>query len=115
MQGTRRVTTADSYTVHEIQAGTGTVVREYVSADGKVFAVAWQGPWPPDMHQLLGDYFDQYTQAVKARSTGRIARRPLSIEEPGLVFQMTGHSRSFSGRAYIPERLPTSVTAEAIR
>ncbi len=115
MQGTRRVTTTESYAVHEIQAGTGTLVREYVSADGKVFAVAWQGPWPPDMHQLLGDYFDQYTQAVKARNTGRRARRPLLIEEPGLVFQMTGHSRSFSGRAFIPGQLPSSVTTEAIR
>src|ERR1039458_7912212 len=44
MQGNLRVTQAQVYTVHEIQAPTGIVVREYVSTSGKVFAVAWQGP-----------------------------------------------------------------------
>jgi Protein of unknown function (DUF2844) len=115
MQGTRRTTASASYTLHEIQAGTGTVVREYVSSEGKVFAVAWEGPWPPDLRQILGSYFDQYTQAVKVKSGVRVARRPISIERPGLVFQAIGHSRSFSGRAYIPEQMPSSVTAEAIR
>jgi hypothetical protein len=115
MQGTRRTTAAGSYTVHEIQAGTGTVVREYVSSEGKVFAVAWQGPWPPDLRQILGSYFVQYTQAAKAQTEIHVARRPVMIEQSGFVLQMAGHSRSFAGRAYIPEQMPSTVTAEAIR
>jgi len=115
MQGTRRVTTAAAYTVHEIQGASGTVVREYVSSEGKVFAVAWQGPWLPDMRQLLGNCFDQYTAAIKSQSGGRIGRRPLVIEQPGLTVEIAGHSRSFTGRAYIPEQMPSSVGAEAIR
>ena len=54
MQGTLRTTQAQAYTIHEIRAATGTNVREYVSSSGRVFAVAWQGPWPPDMRQILG-------------------------------------------------------------
>ena len=115
MQGTRRTTAAAMYTVHEIQAGTGTVVREYVSSEGKVFAVAWQGPWPPDLRQILGSYFDQYTQAAKAQTEIHVARRPVMIEQSGFVLQMVGHSRSFAGRAYIPGQMPPSVTVEAIR
>ncbi|MGA9447392.1 MAG: DUF2844 domain-containing protein, partial [Candidatus Sulfotelmatobacter sp.] len=88
---------------------------EYVSSAGKVFAVAWQGPWPPDMRQLLGSYFEQYRQAAKAQSSVRIGRRPLMIQQPGLVVQIGGHPRSFSGRAYIPDQLPSSVSAEAIQ
>jgi uncharacterized protein DUF2844 len=115
MQGTRRVTTAAAYTVHEIQGASGTGVREYVSPDGKVFAVAWQGPYLPDMRQLLGSSFEQYAQAAKAQRSTRMRRGPRLIEEPGLTVEMSGHPRSFSGRAYIPGMLPPGVPAEDIR
>ena len=115
MQGSRRMIAANSYTVHEIQADTGTVVREYVSADGKVFAVAWQGPWLPDMRQILGTYFEQYAQAVQSQNSGRMGRRPVMIEQPGLVVQIGGHMRAFAGRAYIPDRLPSDVHVEDIQ
>jgi hypothetical protein len=115
MQGTLRTTQAESYSIQEIQAATGVTVREYVSSSGKVFAVAWHGPWPPQMQQLLGSYFDQYMQAVKAQASTHTARRPLFIQQPGLVVESGGHMRSFSGRAYIPDMLPQGVSAEAIR
>src|SRR5271156_4206175 len=53
MQGSRAITAAQSYTVHEIQAATGTTVREYLSPQGKVFAVTWPGPRMPDLRQLF--------------------------------------------------------------
>jgi hypothetical protein len=115
MRGSLRTTVAAAYTVHEIESTSGVVVREYVSSAGKVFAIAWQGPWPPDMRQLLGSYFDPYIQAARARSGPGMARRPLMIEQPGLVVQVGGHPRSFVGRAYIPDQLPSNVTAEEIR
>jgi hypothetical protein len=119
MQGTLRTTAMTAYTVHEIQTGSGTVVREYAAssgtAAGKVFAIGWKGPWPPDMRQVLGGYFDQYVQAVKAHNAAHLGRRPLLIEEPGLVMQVGGHPRGFVGRAYVPEMLPAGVSAEDIQ
>jgi hypothetical protein len=115
VQGTLRTTQTSSYTIHEIKASTGTVVREYVSTSGKVFAVAWQGPWPPDMRQILASYFGQYLQAAETQANSRAGRRPLVIEQPGLALQSGGHMRSFAGRAYIPEMLPQGIGAEAIR
>jgi Protein of unknown function (DUF2844) len=120
MQGSIRTTaTTAAYTVHEIQSPAGTVVREYISSAGKsagkVFGIAWQGQWQPDMRQLLGSYFDQYAQAAKARRNSRMRRGPLSIQEPGLTVQMSGHLRSFSGRAYVPEMMPQGVPVEDIR
>lgn len=115
MQGTLRTTQTQNYTVHEIHAATGTVVREYVSTSGKVFAVAWQGPWPPDMRQILGASFEQYHQAAQAQANSRPVRRTLRIEQPGLVVHSGGHMRSFAGQAYIPEMLPQGVSAEEIR
>lgn len=115
MRGTRTVKTAQSYTVHEIQAANGVVVREYISPEGKVFGVAWNGPWKPDMRQLLGSNFEQYARANQSQNAGRMGRRPVTINEPGLVLQLGGHVRAFAGRAYVPEMLPSGVGAESIR
>ena len=115
MQGSLKATANTAYAVHEIQGANGTAVREYVSNGGKVFGIAWQGPWHPDMRQLLGNYFNQYLQAVKAQNEGHIRRGPLTIQLPGLVVEMGGHPRSFVGRAYVPEMMPEGVRAEDIR
>ncbi len=114
LQGTRTTKPAESYTVHEIQSATGTVVREYVSPQGKVFAIAWHGPWLPDLRQLLGGYFEQYRAAVQSRSGTRMVRKPVVIDQPGLVVQIGGHVRAFAGRAYVPGMLPSGVRAEDI-
>jgi hypothetical protein len=115
MQGSLRITHTGAYAVHEIQTPTGNVIREYVSAAGKIFAVAWRGPWLPDMQQLLGDYFQQYADAAQTQANNRPGRRPLQITQPGFVLQQFGHMRSFTGRAYIPEMLPPGVSPEAIQ
>jgi Protein of unknown function (DUF2844) len=115
LKGTLRSTQTPAYTVHEIRAATGTVVREFVSPSGKVFGVAWQGPWPPNMRQILATYFEQYQQAAQAQMNSRPGRRPLMLEQPGLVVQSGGHMRSFAGRAYVPDMLPPEVSAEVIR
>lgn len=115
MQASRTTVEAQAYTVHEIQAPTGTVVREYVSPSGKVFAVAWQGPWPPDMRQILSGYFAAYQQAAQAQLNSRPGRMPLHVNQTGFVMHAGGHMRSFAGRAYIPELLPPGVNAEAIQ
>lgn len=113
MRASRRITQSPAYEVHEIQAPYGTIVREYVSPQGQVFAVAWEGPFIPDMKQLFGAYFDQYSQAV-AR-TGRARRAPVRVQEPGLVVESSGHMRSYFGKAYLPQLMPQGVSPGEIR
>jgi hypothetical protein len=116
MKGTRRVTTTAAYSVHEIQAATGTMVREFVSPSGMVFGVAWNGPSTPDLQQLLGTYFGQYTQAIQdKRSEQRTVRGRRSIRQEGLVVEAGGHMRSFSGRAYLPQMMPQGLPSGAIK
>lgn len=79
------------------------MVKEYISPAEKVFAVTWQGPFQPDLHQLLGAYFDQYTQAVQTQRAARHGHGPLLIQQPGLVLQITEHIRLFPGKAYVPK------------
>jgi hypothetical protein len=116
MRGVQRTTRSELYTVHEIKASNGTVVREYVSSAGKIFAVAWQGPFIPDLRRLLGRYSERFSQASQARNNNRPrVRGPLLIQEPGLVVQSGGHMRAYFGRAYIPDQVPQGVNIEEIK
>ncbi len=109
------VSPSGAYSVHELQSPYKTVVREFVSTDGRVFGVAWQGPFIPDMRQILGTYFQQYSTAASEARSKHVGRRPLNIQQPGLVVQTGGHMRSYSGRAYVPEMVPQGVNAEEIQ
>ena len=109
-----RIAGGETYAVHEIQSGTGTVVREFVSPTGVVFGVAWQGPWMPDLRQLLGPSFDQY-QKLRVANAERRRRGPIAIDTPDLSVRIGGHPRSFSGRAYLPRMVPQGVDVAAIR
>ncbi len=111
MQATLRSTQKQGYTMHELAVPSGTV-REYVTAQGKVFGVAWQGATPPNFQQFLGTYFQQFIDAGKNRRRGT---GPLVIEQPGLVLYSGGHMRAFFGKAYVPDMLPQGVTADAIK
>jgi Protein of unknown function (DUF2844) len=110
--GALKSTTAAGYAVHELDTPAGTAVRQFAGADGTVFAVAWQGPFLPDLRTLLGAYFQPYAQAARAK---RSRRGPLHLEVGGLVVESSGHMRSFRGRAYLSDRLPEGVTLDAIR
>jgi uncharacterized protein DUF2844 len=113
LKGAMRITQAQAFAVHEIRVPSGTTVREFVSPAGKVFGVAWEGPFVPDMQQLMGSYFEQFQNA--AARLNRSGHRSLSIDEPGLVVQAGGHMRSYVGRAYVPERVPQGVSPESIK
>jgi len=110
MKGALRVTQSAAYQIHELQTSSGTTVREYVSPAGKVFAVSWQGPWLPNLQQLLGPYFADYTSVQNQRHS----RGPLLIHQSNLAVQSSGHMRSFVGRAYVPDMLPQGVRVEDI-
>jgi hypothetical protein len=105
----------DSFAVHVLQSATGTTIREYVSSAGTVFAVSWDGPWMPDLQQMLGPYFEAYQQNAPAVRNGRKSHGPMTIRTGDLVIQVGGHPRAFTGRAYIERLLPQGVQPAAIR
>ena len=115
MQGARAVTQGTGYSIEELRAPTGTTVREYVGSDGRVFGVAWQGPFIPNLRQLLGSYFDPFSQAAQAQKKGHPGHGPLLVQVPGLVVESGGHMRAFYGRAYVPGMVPAGAAAEGIR
>ena len=86
-----------------------------MEAAGTVFAVAWDGPWIPDLRQVLGDHFDHYQAAMRARQSARTGRGAVVLNDSGLVVQMSGHPRAFTGRAFVPALMPPGVQPESLR
>jgi len=110
--GERRSIAADAFSVEEITTASGTVVREFVSPGGQVFAISWRGPVRPDLRQLLGEHFAVFARAA---AEGGHRRRPLAVHTGELVVESGGHVRDFRGRAYLPALMPEGVSQAAVR
>lgn len=107
-----RVTSGATYTTHELTLPTGTVVREFLGANGTVFAVTWHGPFKPDLATLLGSTFSGYTSAPR---TAGSTRTRMAIDQSNLVVRASSHARSFRGLAYVPQLLPPGVKTEDLK
>jgi hypothetical protein len=110
----RGATTAvNGYTIHEMIMG-GTTVREYVSASGIVFGIAWNGLMHPDLTQLLGSYAGQYEAALKGTAP-RPGSRQFAVRTDGVTVEKWGRVRDFHGRAYAPALIPAGVSVDEIK
>jgi hypothetical protein len=113
--GQLSTSTTLQYDQHQLTLPSGTVVREYASRAGQIFAVSWQGPQPPDLSQLLGSYFPRFTTAASAAAQARPGlQRQLSSVAPDFIVQSTAHLRSFRGKAYLPGLVPQGVAVEQL-
>jgi hypothetical protein len=112
MHATRRVAGHAGYEVHELALGSGTVVREFVAPSGAVFGVAWQGPFKPDLNQLLGAHFPRL---VAAGHSPHGDHRTLQVHAADLVIESGGRMRALAGRAYLPALVPAGVAIGDIR
>jgi hypothetical protein len=112
MRAEVRISQAALYSVHEMLTPQGTTVREFISSRGEVFAVAWHGPFMPDLPQLLGMHYEHFVNAPRlpgsSRSSGHIA-------DEDLIVHSHGHARSFAGVAVIPSLLPPGVYIDELR
>lgn len=113
LRGEIREEVRQGYKLHQITSPNGTIVREYVSPEGKVFGIFWQAPFMPNLQQLLGSYSTEVQQAVQSRARRRGG--PLVVRTDKLVFVSGGHMRFFRGRAYVPSLLPNNISAEVVR
>lgn len=92
-----------------------THIREYSSSStGIVFGIAWDGPTPPNLTQLLGSYSSEYEEALK--NTPKIrGRRNQMIKTDSVVVEHWGHMRNLQGRAYDPRLIPEGVAVSEIK
>jgi hypothetical protein len=112
MKGQARAVAAGGYTVNQITLPSGTVVNEYVSADGMVFAVTWKGMRVPNLQQTLGVYYQQFLAASSAPHSGH---SHISVHTPEVVVLTGGHMRARNGKAYLPSLLPQNLSPADIK
>jgi hypothetical protein len=112
MSATLTTRNENGYLVYDLRAPSGMTVREFISPSGRVFAIAWEGPFFPDLSRLLGNYREHYREMQEKRPAGSINA---PTEDATLVVQSSGHLRAFAGRAYLPADVPTGMTLEAIK
>lgn len=116
MRATRAVTTTfQPGSVHELRLADGSSIRQYINAQGIVYAVAWSTRVKPDFTQLLGRYaadFDAGAAAV-LRTPG--IKRNAVIDQGDLVVQSGGRQGAFVGKAWLKSQMPTGTSANAIR
>ena len=106
------VTSAEGYEVHQTTTADGGQVRQYVDAQGTVFAVSWSSRFQPNLKQLLGSYYDDYLAAARAHRGGH---HVLSVTTPRLVLGIVQRPRGSAGLAHAPALLPPGVTPDALR
>jgi len=112
LRGEVHATMREGFSVHEIAAADGRLVREFVSPAGMVFGVAWEGPTLPNLAELLGPYFVEFQRAAHASPR---RRGPVVVRTERLVVESGGHLRAFHGRAYVPDLVPAAASASAVR
>jgi len=109
LKATVAVTAAAGFTVHQLTLPSGTLVHEYLSPAGKIFAVAWKGREIPDLQQALGDYYTTASAALNSTPRGS-DHRHRSVERADIVVHTSAHMRSHSGLVYVPALLPQGVS-----
>lgn len=103
VQGTRKI--------HTLKLMNDGIVKEWVNAEGVVYAVTWHGPGKPDLRNLLGSHFATY-QADTARRHG--VRSPPKSTRSDLMILSGGHPGSFWGVAWLPQAAPAGFDPNAL-
>ncbi|MFM9923563.1 DUF2844 domain-containing protein [Variovorax sp. H27-G14] len=116
MATTEQASTATDWHTREATQADGLVEREYLTADGKVFAVAWRGPHRPELSVLLGmPYATQMSANARAlRQQGQGSHRTTSQSDEAFAVRASTRQRLSSGVAWLPSLLPPGVDPGAL-
>jgi hypothetical protein len=111
--GIRKVHLYTGYKVHEVTTD-GTVIREFVSSSGTIFAVAWNGLSHPDLTQLFGTYYSEYIEAERATPRPK-GRAEMKVNSQNIISVRFGHMRAVRGKAWIPALVPNGFDLSLIQ
>ena len=104
-----------SIPVHEIVAPDGSVVREYMTPGGVVFAVVWASHFKPDLPALFGGHAQAYADAAALASRAPGIKRHVILERGDLVVQSNAHFNTFTGKAYVKSLVPPDIHVDQLR
>jgi|APCry1669189034_1035192.scaffolds.fasta_scaffold05507_3 hypothetical protein len=93
-------------TVYTLTLPSGTVIQEYASANGVIFALSWSGPELPNLQAILGNHFKDYLTGIKQ------SRGAFSINTESIAIQSAGMMGAFQGFALLPKQAPVGFTIQ---
>jgi hypothetical protein len=109
-----KVSSRPQFTVHEMTTD-GHRVKEFVNANGVVFAVSWRGVSRPNLQTLFGSYHRDYKEA-EARQPRELGRkRSSTVKGARVVVHQEGHMRDLRGLALVPDLMPPGVRPEDLQ
>jgi hypothetical protein len=111
MKGSLATREMRGYSVEEITREDGAILREFVSPQGQIFGIAWEGMTMPNLTQLLGPSADAFQKATE----GPHHRGRLSVHVGQLVVETGGHMRAFRVHAYRLDLLPSGVSEDVVQ
>ncbi len=91
------------------------MIKEYLNADGLVFAITWKGHVHPDLSTLLGTYYSDCQKEAKRRRHARRGQGPENIQTSRIRMHRSGHMRSIVGRAICPSLVPKNFDLGSLR
>jgi hypothetical protein len=113
---TRRSAVTLDAQVHTLTLADGSTIREYLNADGRVYAVSWNTRAKPRLDQLLGAHFPAYAEGGRLAMQRRAGVQHQAVIEQGdLVVESSAHLNAHIGRAYLRSLLPSQGARDAIR
>ena len=93
--------------VREVDGVSGVTLTEYVNADNQVFAVAWSSNRIPDLKNVFGSYFDEYSNAWNHRHS--LGLHTVHLETPNLTVDVSGVNGRSHGLVWVPSLVPPGV------
>ena len=108
-----KITSKENFSVYEIEAPEYKI-REYVSSDKKVFAVAWSGLSHPELKQVLSSYYDEYTSVAQKQKRTH-GQRFRVVKSKNVTLVISGHIRNLKGKVFLHSNLPRGLAAHEIK
>ncbi|SEK49342.1 Protein of unknown function [Variovorax sp. YR750] len=114
--GTATAESAPSWSMREVTLPDGLIQREYLTADGAVFAVAWRGSHRPELSVLLGTHYARQmsSNARAQRQMGRGSHATTTQADETFAVHASSHQRSSTGVAWLPGLLPAGVDPDTL-
>jgi hypothetical protein len=102
-------------TVQELRMADGSSIRQYVNAQGTVYAVAWSTRLKPDFALMLGRHADEFNAGVASAARPAGLQRRAVVDRGDLVVDSAGRPGAFVGRAWLKSLVPAGTRVDAIR
>jgi hypothetical protein len=93
--------------LRQVDSVSGVTLAEYVNANNQVFAVAWSGNQIPDLKNVFGSYFDEYSNAWNHRHS--LGLHTVHLETPDLKVDISGVNGTSHGLVWLPALVPQGV------